>query len=462
MSLERSNLLNSKFNVVTAMLNARLLQLKSFILSLKRYKVHLNIFIILAILAIIGLTAYLILFKNNKVIIRVAAGLKTGESYQLCQAINEVLKTHENNLEFQLIETRGSSENIEMLDRNEVQLATIQADVLARPSARIIAILYPDLYQLIVHENSTIYRVADLKNKKIALPPKEGGQYQSFRFLTQHYEIDKAFIPVDLTSEAADSAFIRGEVDAIFRVRAPHDSLISHLIRNGNGRLIEIDQAAAMKWKNPALDEGVIPEGAYHGALPLPPESIKTVAVQRLLIANNKLSTNIAEKITRILFEYRQELINKITLAGFIKQPDYHNQAFLPIHPGAQRYFDREKPSFFHENAELIALALSILLLIGSWTYELKRQLDRKQKNRADRFNLKIMKLLLKSQNYNEIAKLAKTRKKLLIMLHQVVQELDEDKITPETFQTFAFTWEAAITSIRHREWIITNSITNS
>jgi uncharacterized protein len=40
-------------------------------------------------------------------------------------------------------------------------------------------------------------------------------------------------------------------------------------------------------------------------------------------------------------------------------------------------------------------------------------------------------------------------------VLKRVVGALDTDQITPEGFQSFSFTWEAAMAQVRHRETLL-------
>ena len=43
----------------------------------------------------------------------------------------------------------------------------------------------------------------------------------------------------------------------------------------------------------------------------------------------------------------------------------------------------------------------------------------------------------------------------LFSILKEVVQDLDTDRITHESFQSFTFTWETALTAVRDREILI-------
>jgi TRAP-type uncharacterized transport system substrate-binding protein len=76
-----------------------------------------------------------------------------------------------------------------LLASGQIDLATVQADIEAVPSARIISNLYPDMFQLIVRKDANINTFHDLKGKRMALPSKGGGQWFSFWFTAHHYGV---------------------------------------------------------------------------------------------------------------------------------------------------------------------------------------------------------------------------------------------------------------------------------
>jgi len=155
---------------------------------------------------------------------------------------------------------------MELLQSGQIDLATVQADIPAVPSARIISNLYPDMFQLIVREDAGINSFEDLKGKRMALPSKGGGQWILFWFTAHHYGVyESDIINISLSSSAAVDAIINGEIDAIFKVRAPRNQTILNILSSCASKLIPIDQAAAMKLKQPSLDIGNIPAGAYNG-----------------------------------------------------------------------------------------------------------------------------------------------------------------------------------------------------
>jgi len=101
----------------------------------------------LILVVVVGLTLYQ---RNRKYDLTIAAGARSGESFALAQALKTVAERHYPNLRMRVRETGGTSENLEMLERKEAQLAAAQADVPAGPSTRLVALLYVDVFQLLV------------------------------------------------------------------------------------------------------------------------------------------------------------------------------------------------------------------------------------------------------------------------------------------------------------------------
>lgn len=389
--------------------------------------------------------------------LKLAAGAIQGESYVISKAIEQVVEKYHPNIQIEVIKTGGTTENIEQLEQNQVQLATAQADVSVGASARLISILYPDRFQLIVPNNSSINQFSDLKGKRIALP-KTGGQFQSFLNVAAHFGLAASdFTFVGETELAANEAFLRNQADAAFRVRALVNPSILQLVQNGSARLVPIPQAAAMKIKYPAFEAGIIPQGAYRGNPAIPAIDLATVQVQRTLIAHEKVDPKVIRSITTAIMERRQELADAIAQADIkplvanINPPSRDSGLGAPIHPGAQAYYERDKPSFVQENADFLALILTILLLLWSWGIQLKRLLVRVQKNAADEYSKKAINLLNAVPKTNDLKQLEAKREELLKLLTSAVNDLDKDVISEESFQSFRVIWQIALDTVRER-----------
>jgi TRAP transporter TAXI family solute receptor len=339
---------------------------------------------------------------------------------------------------------------MELLDAGAVDLATVQADARTSPSARIIAVLYTDAFQLVVREDSEIFSVADLAGRKIAIPLAGGGQHDSFWFLMSHYGLtadDLRALP--MSPRAASWAMAAGAVDGVFRVRSPGNPSILELTETVPSRLVPITQAAAMRIRHPALDVGMVPAGSYRGHPPLPPSDLPTVGVKRLLVASENLDRNVARTITAALFQRRRDLVAITPVTGFIAPPATGGGTFLPIHPGALSFYDRDQPSFLQENAEPIALFVTIFVLMASGILQLA---SRRKKRRIDDYNRSVLHLGAEAPDLTDLEQVRASQNRLFEIGGQVVDDAEVGLISPEGFDFFSFTWEMVNDRVERRE----------
>lgn len=394
-------------------------------------------------------------FKTHHLIL--VAGSQDGESYILSKAIEAVIEAKKPRIQIDVIETSGTSENLRKLEAGEAQLATAQADIKPPGSARIVAFLYPDFFQLIVKNNTQIQHFYDLKGKRIGLW-KKGGQYDSFLDIADHFGLTETdFIFVGNNLEESNAAFQNNQADAIFRVRALGNQSISQMVQLYQGRLVPIEQAAAMQIKYPAFEPAIIPKGAYRGSRPTVPDTdLVTVAVQRLLIASDQVPSAIIQEINTILDVYRQEIADYVPnqyadirpLVAQFSQPENLGAIRVPIHPGTIAYYERDKPSFIQENSDYLALLLTIVLLFGSWLFELKSWLERRRKDEADRHIETFFSLMtaVQSRNHHPIQAL----RKLDQVFTQAAKDLIDEKISQESFRTLSEAYKAVRELILH------------
>ncbi len=388
----------------------------------------------------------------------IATASKDGEYYAFAQALANVVERHDPKIDITVLETKGSPENMQLLEQGRVNLAIVQNDTPVTPSVRAIAYLFPEVFHLVAAADTDIQTVADLKGKRIALMPEGSGSYALFWPLSRHYGLAETdFEFVSLGAAEAHTAFRAGEVDALFRVLALGNPSISELLSNTQARLIPIDQATALRLSFPYLEATQIPKGTYDGAIPTPPTDLPVVGVRAVLVSHADVNPEVVRAIAQTLFEFRNELVAQYPRAANITLPESSMNLGLPMHPGARAYYDQDEPSFLVEYAEPIGLLLSVSILIFSGVWQFRLWLKERQKNRADMYNLEILGLIDDVQKSVELEQLNQLRRYLFEILHKVVVDLDEDRISPQSFQSFAFTWEMAIATIRHREVVLLN-----
>jgi TRAP transporter TAXI family solute receptor len=377
--------------------------------------------------------------------ITLAAGAPSGESYILGNALKTVVERHHPRIRITLLETGGTVENLSMLQDGRAQLATAQADIPAGPRARSVAVLYDDTFQLLVPKQSQAKSLVELEGKRIALA-QSGGQFQSFLHVADHFGLHQAdFQFVGTSDEDASAAFLNGGADALFRVRAIGDPSIQRLVQSGKARFLPLEHAAAMKIKYPAFEAALIPIGAYLGNPPIPAQDFPTVAVHRTLLARDDANAAAIRAITGALLERRQEIMQEIPVSMTevrlllvqTRRPEQQSAIGPALHPGALSFYEKDKPSFLLAHADYVGLILTVGLMAGSWIWELKRWMQRQQKDQADIYSKRVVALISDVQTANSLATLDAAWSELLKILAEAVHDLDDDKLSEESFNSF-------------------------
>lgn len=201
------------------------------------------------------------------------------------------------------------------------------------------------------------------------------------------------------------------------------------------------------------MEAGVIPRGTYQASPPVPDRDLPTVSAQAILYTHKDIDEGVIRKLTMILFEHRSDLIALNPRSASISFPQVSNKNLgMPLHEGAQAHYNREKPSFL----QAIALIITIVTIVVSLLLNLKSRFSEAQKNRADGYNLEIAILLEQIYSTDDKKELEKIRERLVNMFKRVIQDLDLDRLSPESYHLFVFPWEMAITALRHKEMILT------
>ncbi len=413
--------------------------------------------IVLASFIMVGVSSLLWYRDNQKIqTLTLATASETGEYYAFGQALAKVVGEHNPKIHLQVIPSEGSRQNVEWLQQKKVELAIVQSDVHLSPSLKTVSFLFPEVFHLIVRQSANINHFKDLRGKKIALMPKGSGSYPLFWVLSRHYGLKSSdFQATSMPLAQGIQQLQQGQVDAIFQVIALGNKQINQLLQNSQLKLVAVDQGTALQLFLPALEETQIPKGTYSGAIPIPNENLTTVGVRALLITHEQVSSEIIYEITRILYEARNDLIQENVQAAMIPPPDSLSYLGFSRHEGAKTYYNQDKPSFIVEYAEPISLGISVVVLGISGLWQLRMWLNGKQKNRADLYNLELIRLIREIHQVESLDELEQIRQKLIDIFEKVIIDLDRDLISPESFQSFTFPWEIAMTTLRHQELLI-------
>ena len=409
--------------------------------------------LLMLIMWLIALGAVGIWLGSTKVQrLAIGGGPAGSETLDLMTAVATVINDADIGLSVTVFETGGSYENLRLLENGRIDLAEIQADTTASDAILGLMSLYSDAYHLVVRDESAIDSFPALPGHRVAIPPGTSGQFKSFWFLASHYGISPSMInALPMSEEAANFAMQHGQVDAVFRVRAPGNVSIRRMIGEQQLHLVPIEQSEALSLKQPAINPGVIPLGSYRGFPPIPAEDLPTAVLDRLLVGRADLDQQLVYKFTRAVYERRADILEYSRLAGFIGPLPDDAESVIPAHPGARSYYDREKPGFMQQNARLVSALMYMVAIVCSALLALRTHWVRSRRMRMHVFNQSLMEIAAAARSAEGIENLVDCKHQLVDMLTEVIGDLERERVSQEEFEHFSFTWQAVDALVRDR-----------
>ncbi len=246
--------------------------------------------------------------------------------------------------------TGASVENVRLVEKKEAELALVQSDTIdfaynAKEAfkeklthMRAIAVLYPEIIQIVARGDGNIRTFADLKGLKVGVGAPGSGTEANFRQLLDVYGLTKDDVKGQYLSfsESAEQ-FKDRHIDAFFVVAGIPNAAIMDVAVMQSIRIVSIpdDKISALTKKYPFLSPAAIPVNTYKNQS----EAVKTIAVNAVLIANSDLKDDLVYKMTKALFENQAELAAAHAKGKELSLKVAVSGVSIPFHPGAVKYY---------------------------------------------------------------------------------------------------------------------------
>jgi TRAP transporter TAXI family solute receptor len=251
-------------------------------------------------------------------------------------------------LEIEAINTKGSTENVPMLEAGTLDIALVQGEVvheslsgIGRPPAdlRIVTAMYPTAGMFVVRGDRPWRSIADLKGKPIAWGAQGSGLVILGRYAMDGLGLDAArdFQPVYLERAGDGPAMVLdGRVAALWGGGAGWPGFASVAKSDQGARFIapDADEIRRILARHPFLKPVTQPAGSFPGQA----EAIPSVGSWSFVLARPDLDAAVAFRLARALHELEKvadrppQLVE--TTAG-------NTLAAAPaerLHPGVARY----------------------------------------------------------------------------------------------------------------------------
>ena len=276
-----------------------------------------------------------------------------GTMYPVGSAIAQAISDHDANIKVNTSASNGSFTNVEALRAGQIDLALVSGDVAfcayngteefaENPSKdlRIIAAVYSSLSNWIAASDSNLIYVHDLKNKNIAVGPKDSTTELSARIALKAVGLDETNThQINYGLGSGGIEVERGNLDALHGFAGIPINGLSQLANSVPCRILKYtdDELKEILAENQYYYPASIPAGTYKGQL----TAVQTFGVKCLVCVSADMSDELVYNLTKILDESRPWFIeNYETMASMEMMSFVCQDLPIPLHPGARQYYE--------------------------------------------------------------------------------------------------------------------------
>ncbi len=280
-------------------------------------------------------------------------GGNTGTYYGYGMAMSTIL-SEKTGVAFDVQPSGASKANIQAIQLGDANMAVVQNDVMyyaytgtdlftgeQTQDFAAMAVLYPELCQIIATKDSGIKTVADLKGKRVSVGDAGSGVEFNAKQILGVYgiDMDKDIEKQNLGFGPSADALKDGKIDAFFCVAGIPTTAITDLAISKDITVVAVEDE---KFEELSAQYGfytqqTVPAGTYNGV----DEDVKTVAVMATYIVDADLSEDTVYDVTKAIFE-NKDAIAAVHVKG--EELDAYAAvqgipAEVPMHAGAVKYF---------------------------------------------------------------------------------------------------------------------------
>ena len=214
----------------------------------------------------------------------------------------------------------------------------------AQENVRHLATLYPAGLQTAVPASSEIKTYADMKDKNLSPGKAQWSGYAAFQMVADHYgysvdDVKSSGGTVHHVSYSDSVALMKdNHIDAFTGLTSVPQASFLDLEFSPGIRFIPIEDDVLGKIleSNPGYIRTELTSEHYKSIT----DPIPTLGAVTVLVANKDLPDDIVYNITKALWDNHAEFVKVKEIWNTVKLENALLGAALPVHPGAQRYYD--------------------------------------------------------------------------------------------------------------------------
>ncbi|SDD75786.1 hypothetical protein SAMN05421538_102362 [Paracoccus isoporae] len=283
--------------------------------------------------------------------VNILTGGTSGVYYPMGVAISKIYSEAMPDARVQVQSTKASVENLNLLQQGNGELGFSLGDsvkLAAEGNAdagfsapldklRGIAAIYPNYIQIVASEESGITTLADLAGKSVSVgAPKSGTELNARAILDaagmSYDDLGKVeYLPFAESVELMKNR----QLDATLQSAGLGVASLKDLSSSIPITVVSVPAEVSEALGDPYV-AGEIPAGTYEGQ----DEAVSTVAVINYLVTSDAVSDDDAYVMAKSIFDNLDDLKAAHAAANAIDVLNALQGMPIPVHPGAQRYYD--------------------------------------------------------------------------------------------------------------------------
>ncbi|MCU6708569.1 TAXI family TRAP transporter solute-binding subunit [Paenibacillus sp. J5C_2022] len=290
--------------------------------------------------------------KGDKDLVILTGG-EQGTYYPLGGALAQIINDQAKGMTATAVTSGASVVNVNDVNDGKGDLALIQNDVAyyAVQGTQMfqtkvdgfkgVAMLYPEVVQIVAAADSGIASVDDLKGKRIAVGDQGSGAEVNAKQILDIHGIAYDDIKVEYMAFSDAAGGIQdGNIDAAFITAGTPTGAIEALKANRAVTIVTIsdEKIAELADKYPYYTSFNLPKDVYGTE-----NDAKTVAVGAMLVASDDMSEDDVYKLTKAMFEHLDVFAATHQRGKDITLDTALDGMSVDIHAGAQKYYDEVK-----------------------------------------------------------------------------------------------------------------------
>ncbi len=315
-----------------------------------RAKIRLIVTILFLLVLVVGSWWQLKGGPPRKIVF--AAGDKGGAYYQLALRYQEELAR--SGLEVQVLETKGSVENLQLVEDGRADIAFAQSGLKGRDRGdlRSLGAMFFEPVWIFQRGATRGNEMSGLKGKRVAIGELGSGTREVAMTLLNDNKLSSQVKLVSVGGEKARDLLLARELDALFLVGAPSIATVKQLANTDGISMIQLTRAKAYSRYHGSLTDVTLFRGMLNLATDIPRTDRQMVATSANLVVSDRFHYALVTLVLQTAKKIHRPA-GAFNLEGAF--PAARPNTF-PLVSEAQEFYNKG-PSFFYRNLPFFVAA---------------------------------------------------------------------------------------------------------